>query len=1135
MNKIIKFSNLFVLVFLAFSLVLMAKEDTAQNKSLPKVTGSPSATHLNINQISTWIYNNGDSDINPAGNSGFIYPKGSNKAAVFETGFLWGATVEGQPRVGGSTYRSGLLPGRILPDGTAADPDDPDVRIYRVRSDWETGSVFAEVQDQGISEAEIRAQYELDWNEWPANQGAPFEDVDGDGVYDPTVDVPGFPGAHQTVWFVANDLDEAQAAFIYGSPSMGLEMQATFWGYSLAGALGNMIFRKYTIINKSGNDFVDMYVSVWSDPDVGDAGDDFVGCDTTLSLSYAFNGNPSDGIYGENVPAVGFDYFQGPIIDGSAGEDFNNNGVDDAEDYAIFNGKKVGPGKINMPMTAHYFFINSDAIYSDPDLGEYETGTLQFFNLFEGRVSTTGAAFIDPTTGLPTKFALAGDPVAGTGWIDGIAHPPGDRRMGMVSGPFTMAAGDTQEVVIAEIAAGGTGINSLQAVTLLKTYDEIAQSVYDNLFDLPSTPAQPFVQVSELDRKIILNWGYDQSRVSATESNAVTGIGGIGRYLFQGYNVYQLPNRSAVKEDGVRIATFDLVDDIKVILDQVLEPNSGQVILQPAQFGGDYGIERSILIEKDYLTNNPLNNGSKYYFAVTAYSYNADPLAVPNNLENTLVILEVTPQSGVPGIAIENDYGDTFEAEHATGISDGSVEFKVVNPDALTGHDYKVTFETLDEYIYWNNITGTTDTVHNQAVWHLQDVTTGQMKLVNQTNQNADESSPIVDGLQILVGGAPNDFADFVAIQNAGGPLDPPQAAFPYWYSHMPESFSDGDEHYNEQQVGGAWWFFSNTALSTDYLAMRSAWTGYTGGYGNNPGIHWLIPDDWEVRFTDQGSEALFNWSDPAFVANVPFEIWNVGDPNDPADDYQCVPLALDNDGDGVFDINDLDHPGSSADNDPYTDAIYWVVPQDDTPGSAGYEAVIALIKADPATAQAYYLWAYWDDDYHTWPGPMRMNFMNWNGGLVADATYNQDLPEVGTIFRIKTTKPNGPTDTFTFTAPLVAYDAELAKEDVGKVNVFPNPYYGVNSEELNKYQRFVTFNHLPEKAKITIVNLAGQVVRVIDKNSASQFERWDLANDNGLPVASGLYLAYVDMPDLGEVKVLKVAIIHEQQILDRF
>jgi hypothetical protein len=125
--------------------------------------------------------------------------------------------------------------------------------------------------------------------------------------------------------------------------------------------------------------------------------------------------------------------------------------------------------------------------------------------------------------------------------------------------------------------------------------------------------------------------------------------------------------------------------------------------------------------------------------------------------------------------------------------------------------------------------------------------------------------------------------------------------------------------------------------------------------------------------------------------------------------------------------------------------------------------------------------------------------------------------------------------DTYSFTTTPSAYSNTLAKSQVNEINVFPNPYYGVNSEEVNKYNRFVTFTHLPEKANIKIFNLAGVLVRSIEKDDADQYQRWDLANNSGLPVASGLYIAYIELPDLGETKILKVAVIQEQQILDRF
>ena len=71
----------------------------AQDKDNLKF-GEPSRAYLNLNNISTIFKNNGisDIDINEAG-SGFVFPKGSGKTAVFISGFLWGAYAGNDPEV----------------------------------------------------------------------------------------------------------------------------------------------------------------------------------------------------------------------------------------------------------------------------------------------------------------------------------------------------------------------------------------------------------------------------------------------------------------------------------------------------------------------------------------------------------------------------------------------------------------------------------------------------------------------------------------------------------------------------------------------------------------------------------------------------------------------------------------------------------------------------------------------------------------------------------------------------------------------------------------------------------------------------------------------------------------------------
>ncbi len=272
---------------------------------------------------------------------------------------------------------------------------------------------------------------------------------------------------------------------------MGIEYQATIWEYKDSTGFDNLFFRKYKLINKTdvlGNPitFDSMYVSMWSDPDIGTSTNDYVGCDTLLNLAFGYNGYPTDAIYDPlPPPAIGFDLIRGPLVHGNPGEDKNRNGIDDINDFGLTENNQSISGYINLPMTAFYYFVRADPILIDPPLGS-PAGANQLYNFMQGKIGLTGEPFIDPTTNHPTKFPLYGNPVTYQGWIDGMLHPPGDRRLGLSTGPFVMLPGDTQTVVIAEIAGGAvSGIGHLDAITFVKYYSEIAQDFYDTAFPLP--------------------------------------------------------------------------------------------------------------------------------------------------------------------------------------------------------------------------------------------------------------------------------------------------------------------------------------------------------------------------------------------------------------------------------------------------------------------------------------------------------------------------------------------------------------------------------------------------------------------------------------------------------------------------
>lgn len=1015
------------------------EKDKGKKPILQKTSSNPSQSLMNINNATMWVTNEGFHDWVVASSWNGAFPNGASVGAIFAEGVVWGGKVsDGKSpsvRVNGNTYGTGC---------------SPVTRLYRVRADYETGDLTSDaatfndkpVGSVSSSDIEaIRAQYATDWEEWPAradapegDQGAPYEDVDGDGKYDPAVDIPGIPGASQTIFIKYNDdLSEA----LYGSIPIGLEISETYWAYAYSGALGNVIYKKMDMVytgteNSASNSKIDsMYIVQWADPDVGSSSDDYAGCDTTLDLGYAYNSSSSDGTYsglGLAPPAVGYDFLQGV-------SQYTGN----PNDSAVYDLQwRKGYKYVNSRMMSSFAYFAAGGTWEDPDF-EYR-GTLQFYNLMRGYLpeppypSATPFpdAVVDYTSG--GTFLVAGDPVAGTGKLDGNYESASDRRIMVTNGPITMTLGDTAQIVLALVY--GLGSDNLSSVTALKKNDETAQIVFDQLFQLPSIDP-PKTNLVNLDKKIVLNWGWDVPYTEELETFSDK------NYTFEGYEIYQLPSSSATREDGKLLATYDVVNDIQAIYDTSIE--NGVNIPELSANGTDKGLKRYYTIDYDQFREQALRNGQEYYFAVISYAFNPSPLLPFHVLRSKTVLLTGVPQETTPGVRYSSNVGDTLEVVHSGG-SDGYVEAIVVDPSVTTGDEYKVTFAS-------------------DGTWTLTDVTTGEVKLADQVNQSGDEDYFVIDGLLMRVVG--------------------PEVAINSW------SFTPSSDR----------WF---TGVN---------WGGAMLGGGLDLGVNFfdsnITPDQYvtvEIRFvTDKsngqrayrylrGGSPSYGYQDyePQY-----FTVWDV-------DNNQQISAAY------------VEQNGSVAANSTWeptetnTDREYLFILN--TPYSETPDAYYTTRNASANSDEFPTLYALW---------PL----------LRTGYTFD---PQDGQVFKIIPNYANTVNDEFTFTAPAASSsNSDVAKADVEKINVFPNPYYGYQYRETSPTNKYVTFSHLPDNAVIRIFDLSGVLVKTIHHVSTSgQFDTWNLQNDNNYPVASGVYIVYIDMPGIGTTKVLKLAVIQEQQML---
>jgi hypothetical protein len=92
------------------------------------------------------------------------------------------------------------------------------------------------------------------------------------------------------------------------------------------------------------------------------------------------------------------------------------------------------------------------------------------------------------------------------------------------------------------------------------------------------------------------------------------------------------------------------------------------------------------------------------------------------------------------------------------------------------------------------------------------------------------------------------------------------------------------------------------------------------------------------------------------------------------------------------------------------------------------------------------------------------------------------------------------------------------------RIFAVPNPYKGQasggNSYESNRLETKIKIINLPKKATVNIYSLDGTLVRRLEKDNNDPALSWDLYNQAGLPIASGMYLIHVHA--YGKDKVLR-------------
>jgi hypothetical protein len=304
--------------------------------SKAQTTPFPTIEYLDVNRFNTGHLVHGDMWWNPATNQPSCeYPKGTGKHASF-AGAIWMSGVDdaGALHVAAQTYRqkgNDYWPGPLDATDTITYPTSQNwAKIWKInRSDVvsflsssthtlaSTPTVILEWPGKGSAYAKGNAGASLSIT----TEMAPFVDVDGDGVYNPLKgDYPDMKG-DQMLWWVFNDNGSPHGNS--GAQPLKIECHAMAYGYSRGGAVDNMMFYEYTLYNKSSNKYSGFRFGFWSDADLGNPSDDYIGFDSTHRMAIEYNATLPDGAnglnsYGTHPPITGLSFTEMPG-DGCAG------------------------------------------------------------------------------------------------------------------------------------------------------------------------------------------------------------------------------------------------------------------------------------------------------------------------------------------------------------------------------------------------------------------------------------------------------------------------------------------------------------------------------------------------------------------------------------------------------------------------------------------------------------------------------------------------------------------------------------------------------------------------------------------------------------------------------------------------
>lgn len=435
--------------------------------SSTQINAQSAFSYLNQNNVNCTLSTGAVFFSTPATSSAsYEYPAQSGNHLIYANSFWFcGKDAGGQIKVSGQKYIPGtdMFPGPLTTDGTASIGSAAVAQYDQI---WTVTKAEIDYHiDNYFSSAYTPPNSILDW---PAHGDvslgqdfylAPFVDRNNNGEYDPiNGDYPLIRG-DEASYMILNDKADVHSET--GGDPIGIECHFMFYQYNTTDDLDNTTFVNIKMINRGTQTLYDFSVGSFLDTDLGDSNDDFMGCDSTLNLLYAYNGTNTDTQYGSNPPAIG-------MI--SLSEDLGTAGLFSSALAAM-----------EIPSTPAEYHLNMTGYFND------------------GTPRTLGGSGYGGTT--PNKFQYHGNPNNSGEWSEiNEGNFASDRRMFCAIEPFTLMP--YQEICLDFAYVVGDGGNNLENVNNLMA----AATAVQTFFDDQNFACENYEDVMSVDEKAIVNF-----------------------------------------------------------------------------------------------------------------------------------------------------------------------------------------------------------------------------------------------------------------------------------------------------------------------------------------------------------------------------------------------------------------------------------------------------------------------------------------------------------------------------------------------------------------------------------------------------------------------------------------------------